>query len=173
MKKRVSATILIAIAFVLIVSGCLGEDSPNNNTPAPPISEGTGNGNETDPENNSTAEGIKVRMTVGNETLTATFIDNPTSRSLIERFPLTLSMEDLYAREMYCSLQEELPAHDAGRYGYDVGDISYWTPGHGVVIFYEQNGEIISGLQPIGRIDAGVEIFKETGDTEVTFELIE
>ncbi len=122
---------------------------------------------------NSSSEGIKVRITTGNETLTATFIDNPASRALIERFPLTLPMEDLYFREMYCSLQEELPAPDAGRRGYGVGEIAYWTPGRGVVIFYEQNGEVISGLQSIGRIDSGVEIFKETGNTEVTFELIE
>lgn len=57
--------------------------------------------------------------------------------------------------------------------GYQVGDIRYWTPRRSFVIFYEQNGEIIGNLQNIGRIDSGVELFKTTGDVDVTFELIE
>lgn len=166
------AKAVTAIILILMVSGCLDTENSTNGTPVPPISEGRGNNTENS-EKNSTAEGIKVRITAGNETLTATFIDNPASRRLIDRFPLTLRMEDLYAREMYGRLPEELPAPDAGRYGYEVGEIAYWTPGHGLVIFYEQNGEIISGLQKIGRIDLGADLFKETGDTEVTFELIE
>ncbi|MDL2321344.1 hypothetical protein LJC47_03245 [Desulfosarcina sp. OttesenSCG-928-B08] len=36
--------------------------------------------------------GIKVKITVGKETLTATFLDNATTRSLISRFPLTVPM---------------------------------------------------------------------------------
>jgi hypothetical protein len=42
--------------------------------------------------------------------------------------------------------------------GYEVRDISYWTPGHAFVIVYAQNGEITSNLQEIGHIDSGVEI---------------
>ena len=37
---------------------------------------------------------------------------------------------------------------------------------------YAQNGERISNLQKIGRIDSGVEVFAHTGDTNVTFELL-
>ena len=40
------------------------------------------------------------------------------------------------------------------------------------VIFYEQNGEIIGNLQKIGRIHSGVDLFARTGDTNVTFELL-
>ena len=53
-----------------------------------------------------------------------------------------------------------------------MGDIAYWTPRHSLVIFYEQNGEIIGNLQRIGRIHSGVELFARTGDTDVTFELL-
>ena len=38
---------------------------------------------------------------------------------------------------------------------------------------YEQNGERISSMQKIGRIDSGVEVFKRTGDINVTFELMD
>lgn len=116
--------------------------------------------------------GIKVKITVGKETLTATFLDNATTRSLIRRFPLTIPMEDLYAREMCYHFPEALPAEEAGRSGYEVGDIGYWTPRHSLVIFYKQNGEVISNLQKIGRIDSGVELFSRTGDVDVTFDLL-
>jgi len=116
--------------------------------------------------------GIKVKVTVGAHVLTATFIDNATSRALIARFPLTVRMMDLYARELVYRFPEALPANETRTSGYEVGDIVYWAPRHSFVIMYEQNGERISDLQKIGRIDSGVEIFKRTGDTNVSFELL-
>jgi hypothetical protein len=57
--------------------------------------------------------------------------------------------------------------------GYEVGDISYWTRGNAFVIFYAQNGEIISNLQKMGHIDSGVEILDGIGSVDVTFELLD
>ncbi len=116
--------------------------------------------------------GIKVKVSAGEHVLTATFIDNATSRALIARFPLTVRMTDLYSREVVYRFPEALPANETRTSGYDVGDIVYWPPRHSFVIMYEQNGERISDLQKIGRIDSGVEIFKRTGDIDVTFELM-
>jgi hypothetical protein len=116
---------------------------------------------------------IKVKVTAGEYVLTASFLDNATSRALITKFPLTIPMMDLYSREMCYRFPDALPANEAGTSGYEVGDIVYWTPRHSFVIMYEQNGERISSLQKIGRIDSGVEVFKRTGDTSVTFELID
>lgn len=173
--KRRNVILLIAILLLTFTAGCVGNNSVGDD--ADSISNETAGDTATNDTatNNSMPAGeyIKIRIIVGNETLTATLIDNPSSRNLIEKFPMTLPMEDLYSREMYYSFEEKIPASDARRQGYEVGDISLWTPGNGLVIFYEQNGEIISGLQKVGRIDSGVEIFKETGDIDVTFELIE
>ncbi|MCC6211553.1 MAG: hypothetical protein IT513_10970 [Burkholderiales bacterium] len=116
--------------------------------------------------------GIKVKVTAGPHVLTATFIDNATSRALIARFPLTVPMKDLYSREVVYRFPDALPANETRTSGYEVGDIVYWAPRHSFVIMYEQNGERISNLQKIGRIDSGVEIFKRTGDIDVTFELL-
>lgn len=115
---------------------------------------------------------IKVKVTAGDHVLTATFLDNATTRALVTRFPLTVPMMDLYSREVVYRFPEALPANEARTSGYEVGDIVYWTPRHSFVIMYEQNGERISNLQMIGRIDSGVEIFKRTGDIDVTFELM-
>ena len=119
------------------------------------------------------SQGIKVKVTASKHVLTATFLDNATTRALIARFPLTVPMADLYSREMCYRFPDALPANEAGTSGYEVGDIVYWTPRHSFVIMYEQNGERISNLQKIGRIDSGVEIFKRTGDINVTFELLD
>lgn len=122
--------------------------------------------------NGGSGSGIKVKVTAGTHVLTATFIDNATSRALIARFPLTVPMMDLYSREVVYRFPEALPANETRTSGYEVGDIVYWAPRHSFVIMYEQNGERISNLQKIGRIDSGVEVFKRTGDIDVTFELL-
>lgn len=117
--------------------------------------------------------GINVRITVGDRELQAVFQDNATTRSLIAKFPLTVRMMDLYGREMCIRFPGALPAREARTSGYEVGDIAYWTPRHSFVIFYAQNGEVISDLQKIGHISSGAALFARTGDTEVTFELVE
>lgn len=119
------------------------------------------------------AQGTRIKITAGEHVLTATFLDNATTRALIAKFPLTIPMMDLYSREMCYRFPDALPANEAGTSGYDVGDIVYWTPRHSFVIMYEQNGERISSLQKIGRIDSGVEVFKRTGNIDVTFELMD
>jgi hypothetical protein len=116
--------------------------------------------------------GIKVKVTAGRHVLTATFIDNATTRALIARFPLTVPMQDLYSRELVYRFPQALPANETTTSGYEVGDIVYWAPRHSFVIMYAQNGERISNLQKVGRIDSGVEVFARTGDTNITFELL-
>ena len=115
---------------------------------------------------------IKIKVIVGNQILTATLKDNATTRALVAKFPLTIPMKDLYAREMCYHFPDALPANEAGRSGYEIGDISYWTPRHSLVIFYKQNGEVISNLQKIGAFDSSVKLFEQTGDTDVTFDLL-
>ena len=114
---------------------------------------------------------IKVKVTVGNQILSATFYDNATSRALISQFPMTLQMQDLYNREMCYRFANALPANETQTGQYEIGDIVYWAPRHSFVIMYEQNNEKISQLQKVGRIQSGVEIFKQTGDVAVKFEL--
>ena len=121
--------------------------------------------------NGKISEGIKIKVTAGNQVLAATLIDNATSRNLISKFPLTVPMKNLYSREMVYRFPEPLPASEPRQGGYEVGDLSYWTPGHSLVIFYAQNGEVISNLQKIGRIDSGLDFFRSIGAIDVRFEL--
>jgi hypothetical protein len=113
----------------------------------------------------------KIKITAGNRTLTAIFYDNPTARAIIAKLPLTIPLSDLYAREMCYHFPEALPTDNVRTTGYEVGEIIYWPPRHSFVIMYAQNGERFS-MQKIGRVDSGVEIFKQTGDVTVILEAL-
>ena len=119
------------------------------------------------------ATDLKIKITVGDTELTATLEDNATTRYFVEQMPMTLPMMDLYGREMcYRYGAYALPTDAMRSDGYEVGDIAYWAPGGSLVILYAQNGEHFE-RQQVGHIDSGVEVFETTGDTDVTFELME
>lgn len=115
---------------------------------------------------------VRVKITVGETELIAVMEDNATTQAIIEQMPMTLSMMDLYEREMcYRYGAYALPTDNLRSDGYAVGDIAYWAPGGSLVILYKQNGEQFE-RQHLGHIDSGVEIFESTGDVDVTFELV-
>lgn len=117
------------------------------------------------------AKTYNVKITVGNRTLKAKLEDNVTTRALIKRMPMTIHMMDLYDREMcYRYGEDTFPTGKLREDKYKVGDIVYWPPAGSLVILYEQDGEEFE-RQHLGHIDSGVEIFKTTGDVDVTFEL--
>ena len=170
MKMRtviLSVLILISMSFGLVACGGNPNERQANGTgtlvkadaPAPQLAK------------SEKATGIKIKVTAGQQVLTATLIDNATSRDLIAKFPLTVPMKNLYAREMVYRFPNPLPAQEAQQSGYEVGDLSYWTPGHSLVIFYEQNGEVISNLQKIGRFDSSLDFFRSIEAIDVKFEL--
>ncbi|MBQ6971788.1 MAG: hypothetical protein IJP86_05470 [Synergistaceae bacterium] len=116
----------------------------------------------------SYAADMRITITAGGKTLHATLQDNPASRELYSRLPLTLMMDDLYDREMCYHLEDALPTGRQVSDGYKVGDIIYWPPRRSLVILYRQNGERFT-RQYLGHIASGVEMFESTGDIEVTF----
>lgn len=188
-QTKVLSILLLVLTMMLGLAACgSGSNGPKPAKPAESSASSpeSGAGNvsaapggkanaspDTQPGNNEQAKGIKVKVTVDDRVLTATLLDNATTRSLIAKFPLTLPMQDLYSREMCYRFPDSLPANEERTSGYEVGDISYWTPRHSFVIFYKQNGEVIGNLQKIGRIDSGVEIFSQTGNANVRFELLD
>ena len=127
-------------------------------------------------ENQGTGEGMtnmRIKITVGDTELYAVLEDNATTRALLQKMPMTLSMQDLYGREMcYRYGADAFPTDTLRSDGYAVGDIAYWPPRGSLVILYGQNGEQFE-RQQIGHISEGVEVFETTGDAEVTFEIAE
>ena len=123
--------------------------------------------------NESEVSEVRVKITVGDTELIATLENNATTQAIARQMPMTLPMMDLYGREMcYRYGAYALPTDDMRSDGYEVGDIAYWAPGGSLVILYAQNGEQFE-RQHLGHIDSGVEVFENTGDVDVTFELME
>lgn len=119
---------------------------------------------------NSSDSMYKIVMTVNGHTLYATLYDNATTRAFVEKLPLTLSMMDLYDREMCYRFPDALPTDNVSTTGYEVGEIVYYPPMHSFVIMYAQNGERFS-MQKLGMMDSDVSFFNGIGDVDVYFEL--
>ncbi|MCM1523686.1 MAG: cyclophilin-like fold protein [Ruminococcus sp.] len=138
------------------------------------LADGNEGNSKTENESSETeVSEMKIKITVGETELTAVMEDNATTRAIIEQMPMTLPMMDLYGREMcYRYGAYALPTDNLRSDGYEVGDIAYWAPGGSLVILYKQNGEQFE-RQHLGHIDSGVEVFENTGDAEVRFEVVD
>lgn len=190
MKHRF--TILLAALALCVLTACGTSAPANEPQPTPPV---TQTPEQTQPETPPAAEEAEqpadlsqtngqdteepsameneyqITITVGDTILNAVLEKNATTDALVEQMPLTLSMLDLYGREMcYRYGAGALPTDTLRSDGYQVGDIAYWPPRGSLVILYAQNGEQFE-RQHLGHISEGVEVFETTGDTEVTFSL--
>src|SRR6266850_7400484 len=130
MKKSFSVRTLLFAAIVLTMSfnlsACTKNEARTNSVNV--ISQ-----NRNNPQGD--IKDMKLKITVGDKVLTAALYDNATTRELISRLPLTLPMKDLYEREVVYNFPEALPVSEEKRSGYEVGDISYWSPWKSFVIF--------------------------------------
>lgn len=118
---------------------------------------------------------MKVSLKVEDKTLTATLIDNETTRDFVSLLPLTLTMNDLFGREKFAHLPRAISAGGKRTKTYEVGDVIYWSPGPDVAIFYRHDGQTIPdpGIIVMGKIDSGVEALGVPGSVKVTVELIQ
>ena len=127
--------------------------------------------NSTNNQNDESMTTYQISIKVCNHELTATLHDNATTRAFVDMLPITLSMLDLYGREMCYRFPDALPTDDVNTCGYEVGEIVYYPPMHSFVILYAQNGEQFS-MQKLGKVDGDVSVFNGIGNVDVLFELI-
>ncbi|MEJ2635211.1 MAG: cyclophilin-like fold protein [Calditrichia bacterium] len=113
----------------------------------------------------------KIKIIIGDTTLTATLYDNPTTRDFIPLLPLSLTLEDYAGTEKISDLPKRLSTEDAPS-GFDpsVGDITYYAPWGNLAIFYKDFG-YANGLINLGRIDMGIEELNNAGSLKVIIEL--
>lgn len=115
---------------------------------------------------------MKIKISTGNTILTATMLDNATSRDFMSLLPLTLMLKDYAGTEKISDLPRKLSTQGAPA-GSDpsVGDITLYAPWGNLAIFYKDFG-YASGLIILGRIDAGVDKLSQLNG-EVTVERVE
>jgi hypothetical protein len=117
---------------------------------------------------------MKLRLTVGDQKITATLIDSETTRDFISLLPLTLTMNDLFEREKFAHLPRAISEGGQRTQTYEVGDVIYWPPGPDVAVFYRHDGQSISAeIILMAKTDAGVEALSMPSSLSVTFELVE
>jgi hypothetical protein len=116
---------------------------------------------------------MKIRMDVEGTAITATLVDNATSRDFVSLLPLTLTFKDYAATEKISDPPRRLSTEDAPP-GIDpsVGDITYYAPWGNLALFYRDFG-YSKGLVKLGTIDSGVEVLNRLGPLRVTIELVE
>ena len=113
---------------------------------------------------------MKIRLTAGERSLTASLEDTPTARQFYAQLPLVLTLEDYAATEKIAPLPTKITTEGApAGMDPDVGDITYYAPWGNLAIFYRDFG-YASGLVPLGRIDSGIEWLATRGSLPVTIE---
>jgi len=98
---------------------------------------------------------MQIRLTGDGVVLTATMLDNATSRDFLALLPLTLTLRDYSQTEKVSDLPRQLST-DGAPEGHDpeIGDIAYYAPWGNLAIFYRDFGYSV-GLVHLGTIDAG------------------
>ena len=109
---------------------------------------------------------MKIRLSAGNTVLTATMLDNETTRDFMSLLPLTVTFKDYAGTEKITYLPRRLSTQGAPA-GTDpsVGDIAYYAPWGNIAIFYQDFG-FSEGLIKLGNIASGI---KELADKDVDF----
>jgi hypothetical protein len=116
---------------------------------------------------------MKIRITLEDTTLTATLLDNPTSRDFVALLPLSLTLKDYAGTEKVSDLPRRLST-DGAPPGSNpsVGDITYYAPWGNLAIFYEDFG-YASGLVILGSLDNGIQTLAVPGSPKVSIEQLE
>lgn len=116
---------------------------------------------------------MKLSLKIGDQEITATLIDNETTRDFISLLPLTLTMNDLFGREKFAHLPRAISQGGKHTNVYEVGDVVYWPPGPDVAVFYRHDGKSIPspGVVVLAKVDSGLQALRVPGAVAATFAL--
>lgn len=96
--------------------------------------------------------------------VTATLEDNETTQAFLTLLPMTLPMNRYADREYYAPIGP-LPESDAAIPDFENGDITYYTEGESLAIFFANaDSSQQSGLIRMGRITSDLSLFDSVGD---------
>jgi hypothetical protein len=122
----------------------------------------------------SAPEGQRIRIRMGDQTVTATLNNSEAARDLAAMLPVSIQMRDHLGREKTGRIPKPLSERTRGSPTYEKGDLGYWRPGGNFVIFYRHDALTIPapGIVLLGKIDAGAEVFDIPSSVNVKVELI-
>ena len=125
--------------------------------------------------NNNNIEGgeesMKLNIKVGDKNFKATLESNNTTKSLLEKLPLTINMSELHGNEKYYYFDESLPTNSERIENINTGDLMLYGSDC-LVLFYKSFSTSYSYTR-LGHIDnpQGLADVVGSGNITVTFEV--
>lgn len=112
----------------------------------------------------------KLKIEAGGQVFTAILLDNPTTRALLERLPMTVSMEELNGNEKFYYMPNSLPTNSQRPGNICAGDLMLYGSDC-LVLFYESFSSGYSYTR-LGSVDdsSGLAAALGHGSGDVTFQ---
>ena len=168
MNKVLRLALALVMAFTL--AACSNNDNDEVITNEGAVSNNSSNEpvgttvESIDENRQNVAEDVRIKLSFNNDEVIVNMYDNPTSRDLLERLPLTLTFEEFGGFEKLGVLEESLSTADAPSGSTpSVGDFAYFSPWENITVFYE-DWRYSVGLVKLGKIDSGAEKFASISD---------
>jgi hypothetical protein len=115
----------------------------------------------------------QIQIKLGENVVTAKLNNTQVSQDFITFLPLSFTLTDLFGVQKYSCLPKALSETGQQMQTAEIGDIAYWSPGPGLIIFYRQhNLAMDSGLYLLGKIDADAKFLNIDQSSMVKIEII-
>jgi len=123
------------------------------------------------PNNVLNTDSMKLKITIGANTFTATLYNNETVTAFKTRLPLTLNMKELNANEKYFDLPNSLPANASNPGTIQAGDLMLY--GSNTLVLFYKTFSTSYDYTRLARIDnpLGLTAALGSGNATVQFEL--
>lgn len=156
--KRIILIICLILSITLIC-GCEKTQNDNNI-----------NNNENNIEKNAKDDTMeenitKLNITIDNKVYIATLESNETTKELVKRLPLNITMNELNGNEKYYYMDESLPTNSKNPKHINAGDIMLYGSDC-LVIFYKSFDTSYSYTR-IGHIDSLPDLGKDNVDVKI------
>lgn len=122
-------------------------------------------------KNEGGEESMRLNIKVGDKNFKATLESNNTTKSLLEKLPLTINMSELHGNEKYYYFDESLPTNSQSIRNINTGDLMLYGSDC-LVLFYKSFSTSYSYTR-LGHIDnpQGLADVVGSGNITVTFEV--
>ncbi len=121
------------------------------------------------PNNVLNTDSMKLKITIGTYSFTATLYDNPTVVAFKTKLPMTVNMSELNGNEKYFDLPNNLPVNASNPGTIQAGDVMLYGS-NTLVLFYKSFSTSYS-YTPMGGIDdvSGLTAALGPGNVTVSF----
>ncbi len=154
MKKAILFTIILSLSLLLGVCSANAEAASL---------EATGDSSERKTE--ATEKGKEITLQFGDTKIMAVLDQSETSKAFLELLPLTLDMRRYADREYYAAI-DQLPEEGERIPDYENGDVTYYTAGKSLAIFFGNAENSSQGdLIRMGRITSDLCLFEKIADS--------